>query len=100
MVEALALPLGSMVVGQYIRKTGYFKACMIMMGAVSAISAGCLTQWMVGKLPFFIGIILFVLLGMAIGSLLVIVTMATVSDIPKSGNHWGKLIVREWMCDV
>ncbi|CDH55623.1 multidrug resistance protein fnx1 [Lichtheimia corymbifera JMRC:FSU:9682] len=84
MVEALALPLGSMVVGQYIRKTGYFKACMIMMGAVSAISAGCLTQWMVGKLPFFIGIILFVLLGIAIGSLLVIVTMATVSDIPKS----------------
>lgn len=85
MVEALALPLGSMVVGQYIRKTGYFKTCMVMMGAVCAISAGCLTQWMVGKLPFFIGITLFVLLGLAIGSLIVIVTMATVSDIPKSG---------------
>lgn len=101
MVEALALPLGSMAVGQYIRRTGYFKTFMVCMSAVFAIGAGCMTQWMVGMLPFYIGMTLLVVIGFAIGSLLVTLTMSTASDIPKAGTLFiGQMMMTKWCGDV
>lgn len=85
MVTILALPLGSIAAGQYIRNTGYFKTCLITMSAVSAIGIGCSTLWIAGRLPFHIGIALFLLLGFATGCFFVALAMTIASDVPKSG---------------
>lgn len=87
MAEAFAVPVGCFVAGQYIRRTGYFKKFLIVIGALYVVGCGLSSQWMTRALPFFVGMVFVIIQGFSYGAILVSLYMSVASDIAGSGNN-------------
>ncbi|CDS11403.1 hypothetical protein LRAMOSA03666 [Lichtheimia ramosa] len=84
MAEAFAVPVGCFVAGQYIRRTGYFKKFLIVIGALYVVGCGLSSQWMTRALPFFVGMVFVIIQGFSYGAILVSLYMSVASDIAGS----------------
>lgn len=86
MAEALIVPVGCFTAGQYIRRTGYFKKFMFVIGALYVVGCGLSSQWMVRALPFFVGMFFVIIQGFSYGAILVSLFMSVASDLPGYGK--------------
>ncbi|KAI7879290.1 MFS general substrate transporter [Lichtheimia hyalospora FSU 10163] len=84
MAEALVVPVGCFTAGQYIRRTGYFKKFMIVIGVLYVLGCGLSSQWMIRAIPFFVGMTFVIIQGFSYGAILVSLFMSVASDIAAS----------------
>ncbi|KAJ8663867.1 hypothetical protein O0I10_000142 [Lichtheimia ornata] len=82
MAEALIVPVGCFTAGQYIRRTGYFKKFVFVIGALYVVGCGSSSQWMIRALPFFVGMFFVIIQGFSYGAILVSLFMSVARDLP------------------
>lgn len=86
MAEALIVPVGCFTAGQYIRRTGYFKKFVFVIGALYVVGCGSSSQWMIRALPFFVGMFFVIIQGFSYGAILVSLFMSVARDLPGYGK--------------